>query len=120
MIRKLVLSGMLSTVAVSAAAGTALAEGPRRGMGHYREGRPIFALLLLLFVAAVAILGTWMVLRRRPVVAVAGATSAPLIASAPPTASAESILAERLARGEISTEVYHSTLAALRSSPPAP
>ena len=120
MTRKLVLSATLATASVLAVAGTALAEGPGRGMGGdrgiggERAGRPLIVIVLMVVVAAAAIFGTWMVIRRgsAPVVA-----TAPVAAPVSPTGSAEAILAERLARSEISPDDYRSTLAALRNAP---
>lgn len=115
MTRKLVLFAGLATVAVFAVAGTALAEGgPGRGMGRDRDGHPLFGILCMLAIAAAAIVGTWLVIRRGSTPQV---PAAPVGVPSPPTASAEAILAERLARSEISPDDYRSTLAALRGAP---
>jgi uncharacterized membrane protein len=82
-----------------------------------RDGHPLFGIVLMLAIAALAILGTWFVIRRAAApVAAAGPVAVPVIA---PTATAEAILAERLARSEISPDDYRSTLAALRGDSPA-
>ena len=101
MTRKLILSATLATLVATAAAGTALAaDGRGMGMGDRgRDGHPVFGMLLLAIVAALAVLATWLVIRRRPTLATAGG-----------------ILAERLARSEISADDYRTTLAALRGS----
>lgn len=116
MTRKLVLSATLATAAVFAVAGTALAQGgPGRGMGRDDDGHhPLFGILCMLAIAAAAIVGTWLVIRRGSAPRAAGA---PVAAPSLPTASAEAILAERLARSEISPDDYRSTLAALRGAP---
>ena len=116
MTRKLVLSATLATVAAVAIVGTALAEGPGRGMDRDRDGHPIFGIVLMVAIAAAAIIGTWLVIRRGS----SSAVAAPAAAPAAPTGSAEAILAERLARSEISPDDYRSTLAALRGAPSAP
>ncbi len=117
MTRKLVLSAMAAGVALFAVTGTALAEGPGRGMGGDRDGHPLFGIVLMVAIAAAAIVGTWLVIRRGAVPAVAATPVAP---SASPTGGAEAILAERLARGEISPDDYRSTLSALRGGAAAP
>ncbi len=66
--------------------------------GHHRGG----LLILVLLVAATAFI-TWFIARRRS----GGSATRP-------TASAEAIVAERLARSEISVDDYRTTLAALR------
>lgn len=130
MTRRLVLTATLASAAVLAVAGTALAEGPGgmgRGMGRDRDGHPIFGILIMLAIAVAAIIGTWLVIRRgaTPPVAVVGPAPTsvvpPVLSPAvSPTASAESILAERLARSEISADDYRATLAALRGAPLPP
>lgn len=115
MTRRLILTATLATAAVLAAAGTALAEGgPGRGMGRDREGHPLFGILLMVLVAAAAIVGTWLVIRRG---STPTASAALVGAPTSPTANAESILAERLARSEISPDDYRSTLGTLRGAP---
>lgn len=113
MTRKLILSAALAGTAAFAAAGTAFAQdGPGRGMDGHRGDRPIFGFLCLLALAAVAIVATWLIIRRRP--AAAAVSVAP---NQPATANAEAILAERLARSEISADDYRTTLSALRGTP---
>ena len=118
MTRKLIFSATLATAAVFAVAGTALAQGPGRGMGGDRDRHPVFGIVLMVALAAAAIIGTWLVIRRNSSSAVAAAPAA--AAPASPTVSAEAILADRLARSEISADDYRSTLAALRGAPAAP
>jgi hypothetical protein len=77
-------------------------RGHRFGRGH---GAPWIGLLIVVATAAlVAGLVMWL-LRRRGPVAVSAASS---------TAAAQAIVAERLARGEIGSDEYHSLLATLR------
>jgi uncharacterized membrane protein len=121
MTRKLLISAAAASTAVAlvaATAGTALAAGDRGfGMHRDRGGHPIFGILVLAVVAGLAILGTWLVLGKRRTAAGASlAAAAPLAApvTVSPTANAEAILAERLARSEISPDDYRTALAALR------
>jgi len=117
MTRKLVLTATLATAAVFAVAGTALAEGgPDPVMRHDRDEHPLSGILLMVAVAVAAIVGTWLVIRRG---SAPTATVAPIATPTSTTAGAESILAERLARSEISHGDYRSTLGALRGGPTA-
>ncbi|MEQ1874038.1 MAG: hypothetical protein ABL953_09940 [Ilumatobacteraceae bacterium] len=105
----------MSLVLISATvfAGTALAfggddgrpgPGPRgfgRGRGdHHRAGGLLVVVLLVIATALI----TWFIARRRTA------------AVAPRSGNAEAILAERLARSEVSVEDYRTTLAALRET----
>jgi len=107
--------------AISAiAVGTAFADdnrGPGMMRGAHGRGRPILALLCMVAIAGAAIVATWLIIRRRPQAALATSTPAFVPPAAPsPTAAAEGILAERLARSEISPDDYRSMLAALRET----
>jgi putative membrane protein len=85
----------------------------RGGRFGRHGGAPWLSLIVVLLVgAAVAALVMWL-LRNR-----GASAAAPLAASH--TASAESILAERLARSEIDPDEYRRLLAALRGEAPAP
>ncbi|MCE9623437.1 MAG: hypothetical protein K8R99_13945 [Actinomycetia bacterium] len=66
--------------------------------GHHRGG----GIVILVAAILLAVLITWLIARRRPAVA--------------QSASAETILSERLARSEISVDDYRTTLAALREA----
>lgn len=86
------------------------------GERHHRfgGGRPFLGLLIVVVVGiAVAALVMWLLGRRRQ-------TATPASVQPSPTASAETILAERLARSEIAPDEYRSLLGALRGeTPPA-
>lgn len=116
---RVLLGSLTGAVAAVAVAGVAFAEpfGPHRGRMGDREFGPGLFILCLLGVVLVA-LAVAAFVRRRPVGA-----AVPLPQSAPsPLASAETILAERLARGEISPDDYRAAAMALREtigSPPA-
>ena len=93
-------------------------RGMGDGFGH-RGGHFLLPLLCLVVVIGAIGLLVW-ALVRRPAPAVATATPAVAAAPAPsPTLQAEAILAERLARGEISPDDYRTLLAALREQPPS-
>lgn len=117
--------GTLSSLAV---AGVAFAD--RGGDWGYRGGGRHWwgvggLLLMLALVAATVALTMLLVGRRSPVGAGPGAPAvgstvagAPVPPPAPgPLAGAESILAERLARGEIGPDDYRASVAALRGLP---
>jgi len=117
--RKVLVTAALVTTALVGVAGTAMADDRGMGMGSRGHGdRPFLGgIIMLVLIAGLAILGTWLVLRRKPVAVVAAPMTAPIAGpAAAPTANAESILADRLARSEISPEDYRATLAALRES----
>ena len=92
-------------------------RGMGEGFGRHRGGPFLPILCMALMLGAIGLV-VWLVLRRRqqPTLAVAATTGAP---APSPTFHAEAILAERLARSEISPEDYRSTLAALRGQQPA-
>ena len=104
---------VMITVGVAAAA----PFGPHRGGRGDHDGG--VAMVVFCVLAAIAIGAAVALLVRRRNLAVASAGAAP--ASVSNTASAETILAERLARGEISPEDYRITAAALRGevAPPS-
>lgn len=127
MTRKVFTGVSVAVLGSLALAGAVSAQGPiGRGDFRHRDDHPVFGILMMVAFAAAVALVTWLVLRRRP--AVAGvpmaAPVAPFAPAAPasPTAGAEAILAERLARSEISPDDYRTMLAALREGvvPPAP
>ena len=95
-------------------------RGGMMGRGHDGFGWVFPVVCLVIFVAAVAVL-VWLLMRGRTAsTAAAGAptATAPVAPPAPnPLAGAEAILAERLARGEISPDDYRAAAAALRGQP---
>jgi uncharacterized membrane protein len=92
--------------------------GGRGGMmwgGHDRFGGGLFMIGCAVLLAAALGLLVWLLMRGRPQVA---APTGPAVPPAPsPLAAAEAILAERLARGEISPDDYRAAAAALRGQP---
>ena len=105
---------------------TLIAAGGRFGRMHDGDFHPFLGLLSMVALGAIVGLVVLLVMRRRPVAP--PPPSAPFVGTAPgavavsPTAGAEAILAERLARGEIDTDDYRTRLDALRgtSTPSAP
>jgi putative membrane protein len=113
MIALSVLAGVVAAVLVS---DVALAAGPYGyGPGHRRHYFGAFILFLLL-VAAVVLLVVLLMRNRHPLATPHGPPPAP---PAGPTTNAQSILADRLARGEISPEDYRAAIAVLREPPPS-
>jgi putative membrane protein len=86
--------------------------GRRRGDGFMF----FFPLLMLLAVAALLVV-LW---RGRHPVAPVGVPPAPAAPPASPTLNAQAILADRLARGEISPDDYRAAITVLREGPPPP
>ena len=118
----------IRAIAFSAAGGAAaallmanVAFADDRGFGgggfgmRHRDGgfMFVFPLLLLIAVAALVIL-LW---RGRQPIAPLGAPPAPPLQ---PTLNAQAILADRLARGEISPDDYRAAVTVLRETPPPP
>jgi uncharacterized membrane protein len=92
---------------------------PPYEMDRWHDGGagPWLGLVMMLAVALAIGVAVWLLLNRRGSVAhVTAAPSAPPVAPSP-TASAEAILAERLARSEITPDDYRAMLAALREQP---
>jgi uncharacterized membrane protein len=80
---------------------------------------PLLGLAMMLAVAVAIGLAVWLLLNRRSHPATLPAAAPMVSAPSPsPTASAEAILAERLARSEITPDDYRSMIAALREQPP--
>jgi uncharacterized membrane protein len=94
--------------------------GGRMHRGDRFGFHPLMGILLVVVIAAAGALIVWMFRSRTPAVAAAAPAPgvAPTTTAAPsPTAHAEAILAERLARGEVSPADYREILAALRGAP---
>ena len=106
-----------ATVAVSTASIAFAADGRGfgDGFGRHRSGGP-FLMLLLLF-AAVVLLVVLLWRNRHPVPARGAAT--PPAPPASPTLNAQTILADRLARGEISPDDYRTAVSVLRETSPS-
>lgn len=109
--KRLVLAATAGTGAALLLAAPAFAAGPGWGMHRDDDRHPWFAMVIMIvLVVGAAALVAWALTRGRGVHHAAPA--APVAQS--PTAHAEAILAERLARGEINPDDYRSLLTALR------
>jgi uncharacterized membrane protein len=96
-------------------ANVAFAQGRGHDFGRHRRGGEfmvIFPLLLLLAVAALALL-LWR--GRHPAAPLSPPPTPPS-----PTLNAQAILADRLARGEISPDDYRAAITVLRETPATP
>lgn len=95
------------------------------GRGMRDDGfHPFFGVLMMVLCLAAVAAVVWLVASRRPQHHPPMPPGPPAAwpatpPDASPTAAAEAILAERLARGEIPAEEYTSLLATLRGTPPA-
>ena len=113
----------LVTVSGLVVAGVAHAD---RDRGWDRPGRHMWgigSLLLMVMLIAAAVAITALLLGRRTPAGAGPAVPAPPAPPVPPpspTGTAEAILAERLARGEISPDDYRAAAAALRGDPGTP
>lgn len=118
--RTLALSALAGVVAAVVTSDVALAAGPY-GYGPGGHRRHYFGafIMFLLLIAAVVLLVVLLMRNRHPLAATPTAPSAPPPPVAGPTSNAQSILADRLARGEISPEDYRAAIAVLREPPPA-
>lgn len=113
--RILALSVLAGVVAAVLASDVALAAGPYGyGPGHRRHYFGAFIMFLLLL-AAVVLLVVLLMRNRHPLSTMPTAPPPPV---AGPTTNAQSILADRLARGEISPEDYRAAISVLREPPP--
>ena len=114
--RAIVFSAIGGALAAVLTANLAFAHDRGDGFGRrHRDGELMFLLpLLLLAAAAVLLVVLW---RGRHPVTLGGTAPA---AAASPTLNAQSILAERLARGEISPDDYRAAITVLRETPAPP
>ena len=116
--KAIAFSAVGGAVAAILTANIAFADG--RGFGgdfgrrHRGDGLMLFFPLLLLIAVAVLLFVLWR--GRHPVAPVGGPPAPP----ASPTLNAQAILADRLARGEISPDDYRAAITVLRESPPPP
>jgi uncharacterized membrane protein len=111
--RTILLSCILGVSAAIVTTNVAFAQGRGfgDGFGHRRDGGFMFFPMILL-IGLVALL---IVLWRR-------GHLTPTVAAPPlsPTLNAQAILADRLARGEISPDDYRAAITVLREPPPPP
>jgi putative membrane protein len=84
------------------------------GRGHRGDGLMFFFPFLLLIAAGVLVALLWR--GRHPVPPIATTSTA----APSPTFNAQAILADRLARGEISPDDYRAAITVLRETPPPP
>jgi len=118
-IRAVALSAMAGAAAAILTTNVAFAEGRfGRGYGRHRGGGFFFLLPLLLLGAVVALLVVLWRGRNSSAPTLAAASAAPAAVS--PTFNAQAILADRLARGEISPDDYRAAITVLRDTPTVP
>jgi putative membrane protein len=104
-----VIGGAVAAVSVGS---VAFAEDRGFGRRHRGDGMMFFFPLLLLIAAAALVFLLWRG-RQTPT-----PTTTPPAAS--PTFNAQAILADRLARGEITPDDYRAAITVLRETPPPP
>src|SRR4051812_3400270 len=117
-IRAVTLSAVAGAAAAILTANVAFADGRFGGYGRRRGGQFSFFLpLLLLFVVAALLLVLW---RGRHPLAPTPAPPPPPVATptTSPTFNAQAILADRLARGEITPDEYRVAITVLRETAP--
>jgi putative membrane protein len=114
--RSIAISAAVGCIAAVMTAGVAFAQdrGMGDGFGRRHRGGGMFFFLPLLVLAAIAVLAVMLWRSRNPV--------SPIVTSPPasPTLNAQTILADRLARGEISPDDYRSAITVLHETPPPP
>jgi putative membrane protein len=119
--KAIAFSAVGGAVAALMTANIALADGRGFGGGfggrRRGDGLMLFFPLLLLIAVGVLLVVLW---RGRHPVTPVGGPPAPPAPPASPTLNAQAILADRLARGEISPDDYRSAITVLRESPPPP
>ncbi|MGZ4671579.1 MAG: hypothetical protein ACXV8K_02855 [Ilumatobacteraceae bacterium] len=114
--KAIVLSTLAGAVAAVSTAGVAFAaDGRGFGMGFgRRRGGGLFLLMVLLLLAAAVVLAVLLWRGRHPAVA----PNVPAPPPPSPTFNAQAILADRLARGEISPDDYRAAVSVLRETSP--
>ena len=117
--KAIAFSAVGGAVAAILTANIAFADGRGFGgdFGRRRRGDGLMLFFPLLLLIAVAVLLVVLWRGRHPVAPAGGPPAAP---PASPTLNAQAILADRLARGEISPDDYRSAITVLRESPPPP
>jgi uncharacterized membrane protein len=114
--RTIALSALVGITASIVTANVAFAQDHGFGDGfgrRHRDGGMLFFPLLLLIAVVVLLVVLW---RGRHPAAPASASAS----QASPTLNAQAILADRLARGEISPDDYRAAITVLRETPPPP
>ena len=116
--KAIAFSAVGGAVAALMTANIAFADGRAfgGGFGERRRGDGLMLFFPLLLLIAVAVLLVVLWRGRHPFTPV-GASPAPPVS---PTLNAQAILADRLARGEISPDDYRSAITVLRKGPPPP
>jgi uncharacterized membrane protein len=112
------LLGAAAAILTAEAAFAVDGRGFGDGFGRHRDGGFMLFFPLLLLIGVVALLIVLWRGGRLPAASVA-APLAPPAPPASPTFNAESILADRLARGEISPDDYRAAITVLREPPPS-
>jgi putative membrane protein len=117
--KAIAFSAVGGAVAALMTANIAFADGRGfgGGFGGRRRGEGLMLFFPLLLLTAVAVLLVVLWRGRHPATP---ATSGPPAPPASPTLNAQAILADRLARGEISPDDYRSAITVLRENPPPP
>jgi putative membrane protein len=116
--KAIAFSALGGAVAAVFTANIAFAEG--RGFGPRRRGDGFFLFFPLLMLAAVAVLLVVLWRGRHSIAPVGAPPGPPPAPPASPTFNAQAILADRLARGEISPDDYRAAITVLRETPPPP
>ena len=116
--KAIAFSAVGGAVAAILTANIAFADGRGFGgdFGRHRRGAGFMFFFLLLMLIAVAVLLVVLWRGRHPVTPVGG----PPVPPVSPTLNAQAILADRLARGEISPDDYRAAITVLREGPPPP
>jgi uncharacterized membrane protein len=120
--KAIAFSALGGAVAAVFTANIAFAEGRGfgGGFGPRRRGDGFFLFFPLLMLIAVAVLLVVLWRGRHTVAPVGAPPASPPAPPASPTLNAQAILADRLARGEISPEDYRAAITVLRETPPPP
>ncbi|MEP7045170.1 MAG: hypothetical protein ABI949_00745 [Ilumatobacteraceae bacterium] len=116
--RAIAFGALSGAVAVVLTANVVFADdrGMGGGFGRHRRGGDTFFFFPVLMLITVGVLLVVLWRGRHPVAPLAVAATT----GASPTFNAQAILADRLARGEISPDDYRSAITVLREPPAAP
>jgi uncharacterized membrane protein len=113
--RAIALSVLGGAAAAVVTANVAFAQGRGHGFERHRRGGEFMVIFPLLLLLAAAVLGLLLWRGRHPAAPVSPPPAAPS-----PTLNAQAILADRLARGEISPDDYRAAITVLRETPATP